>query len=103
MAAFTPCFCAVIQICDTNGRARLVLGGGGGPGGVAANANAEDAYRLPPPPAVVELLAAPQSEGGVEHGVVHGISHDAVRLGVEALRERSDGKRRLRPSVLPQR
>lgn len=47
----------------------------------------ESTYRLPPPPAVVELLAASQGESGIEHRVVHGISHNSVRLGVEALRE----------------
>lgn len=47
----------------------------------------ESTYWLPPPPAVVELLAASQGESGIKHWVVHGISHNSVRLGVETLRE----------------
>lgn len=45
-----------------------------------------EVYRLSSPPAVIELLSAPQGEGGVEHGVVHGVTYDPMRLWIETLR-----------------
>lgn len=51
-------------------------------------------HRLPPPPAVVQLLSRAQAEGGIEDGVVHGVSHNAVGLWVETLEtEQSHGSR----------
>lgn len=46
-----------------------------------------ETHRLPPPPAMVQLLPAPQGERSVKHWVIHGVSHDAVRLWVETLKE----------------
>lgn len=59
----------------------------------------EETYWLSSPPAVVELLSAPQGEGCIKHRVIHGVSNNAMRLWVEALRE---GQRQttLRPTIL---
>ena len=43
-------------------------------------------YRLPPPPAVVELLSSSEVKGCIEHRVVHRVSHNPMRFWVEALR-----------------
>lgn len=51
-------------------------------------------HRLPPPPAVVQLLSRAQAERGIEDGVVHGVSHNAVGLWVETLEtQQSNGSR----------
>lgn len=42
-------------------------------------------HRLPPPPAVVQLLSGAQAEGSIKDRVVHGVSHNAVGLWVKAL------------------
>ncbi len=43
-------------------------------------------HRLPAPPAVIELLSSSQSEMSFEHGIIHVVTHDPVRLGIQALR-----------------
>lgn len=51
-------------------------------------------HRLPPPPAVVQLLSGAQAERGIKDGVVHGVTHNAVGLWVETLEtQHSNGSR----------
>lgn len=52
-------------------------------------------HGLPAPPAVIELLSSSQFEMSFEHGIIHGVTHDPVRLGIQALRKN-------KPSVLNQ-
>lgn len=42
-------------------------------------------YRLSSPPSMIELLSASQGEGGIKHGVMHGVTDDTMRLWVETL------------------
>lgn len=98
--ALTPCSSAVIQICKTDQPSFITH----------SKVCCDDflpylslecslwgcrvTHRLPPPPAVVQLLSRAQAERGVEDGVVHGVTHNAVGLWVEALEtQQSNGSR----------
>lgn len=43
---------------------------------------------LSSPPAVIELLSAPQGEGGIKHRVIHGVTYNPMRLWIETLRNK---------------
>lgn len=44
-------------------------------------------YRLPSPPSMVEFLPTSQGEHSIKYWVIHGVSHNTMRLWVKTLKE----------------